>query len=114
MSKINIFKLLLLSGVMTLFSNITYADTNADTESVYLTQILNQLNAIKPLIVTASKVEPASNRIQFHCTSFKTIDGVTHPGLLDDINQIEAGITDQLNHVALEPRVLPPIHGDYM
>lgn len=83
-------------------------------ERIYLIQILNQLNAIKPLIIAASLQQPKTNRIQFHYGAYKDANKKQHNGLLDDINQIERGIQNKLNHVSSEPSLLPPIKGDYI
>ena len=84
------------------------------TERAYLTQILNQLQAIKPLIVSAAREQPATNRYQFHYVAFKDANGKNHHGLLDDINEMEKGLLDKLEKMPREPHSFQPIKGDYM
>jgi hypothetical protein len=81
-------------------------------EHIYLTQIVNQLDAIKPLIQAASRVQPKTHRRLFHYTAWQDAKNKWHPGLLDDLNQIESRIEKKLNHV--EPALFLPIQGDYL
>lgn len=83
-------------------------------ERIYLIQILNQLHAIKPLVIAASLQQSKTNRIQFHYVAYKDANKKQHNGLLDDLNQIETGIQNKLNHVPSEPSLLSPIKGDYI
>ena len=83
-------------------------------ERVYLIQMLNQLNAIQPLMIAAEKEQPKNQRIQFHYTQFRDSQGQLHNGLLEDIQAIKAGIEEKLNQVSIEPRTTAPIEGDYM
>lgn len=104
------FKSALLVLIVLFGSQVFANDTN---ERVYLTQILNQLNAIKPLVVAAAREEPSTNRYQFHYVSFTDANGKTHKGLLNDINEIEKGIIDKLDKMPKEARTFQPIQGDY-
>jgi len=92
--------------------DITYADT--EQENVYLTQILNALNAIQPLIIAAEKQQPQNTRIEFHYTKYQDSQGQWHNGLLEDVKAIQTGIKEQLNSVSVEPRTVMPLKGDYL
>lgn len=98
------------------FVSITSLDAEAGEreERIYLIQILNQLHAIKPLVIAASLQQLKTNRIQFHYMAYKDANKKPHNGLLDDLNQIETGIQNKLNHVPIEPSRLSPIRGDYI
>ncbi len=85
-----------------------------DQERMYLVQILNQLNAIQPLILKAQKEQPANTRIQFHYSQYKDTHGQLHNGLLEDAQAIKKGIEQALNHTSIEPRTVAPIKGDYI
>ncbi len=87
----------------------------ADTaqENIYLTQILNQINAVKPLIIAASHEQPKSNRIQFHYSKYMDSSGNLHNGLLEDLIEIENGIRQKLEAIPEEPNHFKPINGDY-
>jgi RAQPRD family integrative conjugative element protein len=83
-------------------------------ERVYLTQIVNQLNAIKPLIVAAQNEQPQGNRVKFHYSHYINADGRIQNGLLDDINAIEAGVREKLDKMPESPHEIKPIAGDFI
>lgn len=90
------------------------AYANNAQENTYLIQIVNQLNAIQPLILAAQKEQPANTRIQFHYTKYRDAQGKMHNGLLEDVNAIKQGIIEKINQTPVEPRVVNPIKGDYL
>lgn len=92
----------------------TIANANDQKERMYLRQLLNQLNAMKPLIIAASKEQPKTNRIAFHYMSYRDSHGKIHNGLIDDINRIEQEIRAKLYHLPPEPHSIPSIKGDYI
>lgn len=98
-----------------LFLLITATSSFADEakERIYLVQILNQLDAVQPIILAAAKEQPKNIRIQFHYTRYTDAKGQVHNGLLEDIQAIRAGIEQKLNQTSVEPRVVQPIKGDY-
>ncbi len=108
-------KIKLVIGVLlsiSLFSINAYASERQ--ERIYLTQIINQLNAIKPLVIAASLQQPKTNRVQFHYSHYLDAHHKKHNGLAEDLSQIEISIQNKLNHIPIEPSVLPPIKGDYI
>lgn len=86
---------------------------NEEQERIYLTQMLNQLQAIKPLVVAAAKEQPKENRIQFHYTRYRDVNGKIHNGLIEDINEIENGIKEKISQPSA-PHTFNPIRGDYV
>jgi RAQPRD family integrative conjugative element protein len=90
------------------------ANANEEKERMYLIQLLNQLNAMKPLIIAASKEQPRMNRTKFHYMSYSDIHGKKQDGLADDINQIEQKIRVKLYQIPAEPRDVPAINDDYL
>lgn len=84
------------------------------SEEIYLTQILNQIDAMKPLIIAAEKAQPANTRIKFHYSRYRDSHGNLHNGLLEDVQAIKSGISQKLNDTRVEPRVVTPIKGDYI
>lgn len=92
--------------------NTTYADT--EQENMYLTQILNALNAVQPLVLAAEKQQPLNTRVSFHYTKYQDSQGHWHNGLLEDIQTIRRGIQEQLSSVSVEPRSITPLNGDYL
>jgi len=87
---------------------------NEAREKIYLTQIINQLEAIKPLVISANKEEEKDARVKFHYTSYRDSNQLLHNGLLEDINEIQKGIQEKLNHTINEPRHFQEIKGDYI
>ena len=98
--------------IPSIFSTACFA--NDATEKMYLTQILNQIDAMQPLIIAAEKSQPANTRIKFHYSQYKDNHGKLHNGLLEDIQAIKSGITQKLNNTSIVPRVVAPIKGDYL
>lgn len=105
-----IFPLIIL--ILMTITNTSFAKDKQERE--YLIQLLNQLDAMQPLIIAAEKEQPKNLRVQFHYTKFKDSQGQIHNGLLEDIEAIRAGIKEKLNETQIEPRVFSPIAGDYM
>lgn len=83
-------------------------------EKIYLVQMINQLESLKPLIIAAAKEQPKNLRIQFHYTAYRDVTNKPHNGLLEDINEIEKGIQEKLNQTVSEPHRFAEIKGDYV
>lgn len=103
----SLFVLMLIS-----FSTVIYA--SEANENAYLIQMLNQLEALKPIIMAASKEQLSQSRIQFHYSAYRDRSGQLHNGLFDDITAIENGIKEQLNQKSIEPHRFTAIKGDYV
>jgi len=86
---------------------------NTVDENVYLKQIVNQLDAVQPLILAAQRAQPKNQRVQFHYEKYKDNHGKLHNGLLEDIQAIKSGINQKLNQVSVEPRQVVALKGDY-
>lgn len=89
------------------------SNASENLEKSYLLQILNQLEATKPLILAASKEQLPHLRVQFHYKAYQDYRGVMHNGLFEDINEIEKGIQDKLSQISSEPHQFESIKGDY-
>ncbi len=83
-------------------------------EKMYLIQMINQLEALKPLIIAAEKEQPRNLRLQFHYMAYHDASKKLHNGLLEDINEIEKGIQAKLNIPLSEPHRFAAIKGDYI
>jgi RAQPRD family integrative conjugative element protein len=88
--------------------------TTSDAEKAYLVQIINQLDAMQPLIIAAQNAQLSDKRVQFHYRHYQDSQGKTQNGLLEDVQAIKAGITQYLNQPAIEPRNVQPLQGDYL
>ncbi len=100
--------------IFTLCCAVSSAFASPEQERSYLVQLLNQLNAMTPLILAAEREQPKNLRIQFHYTAWHDAKGQLHNGLLEDVQAIKAGIRQKLDHTTVEPRALNVIRGDYL
>lgn len=92
----------------------TLANVSAEQEHIYLVQLMNQLNALVPVIRSTQKAQPKNQRVSFHYSAWLDGKGQKHNGLLEDIQAIKKGVAEKLNTVAIEPRFVAPIQGDYL
>ena len=82
------------------------ATANPEAEKVYLIQIVNQLDAMQPLIMAASDAQLPDQRITFHYQQYHDNQGHLHNGLLEDVQAVKAGILEHLHSPAIEPRLV--------
>jgi hypothetical protein len=79
-----------------------------------LVRIINQVNAIMPLLDEAqSEIEP-NTRIQLHIEPFKGSDGNIHAGLRTDLLSIRNALIDYINKPAIEPKTIKPLALDFI
>lgn len=79
-----------------------------------LVRVINQINAVMPLLDEAqSEIEPNS-RIQLHIESFEGADGKTHAGLRNDLLAIRNALIDYINKPAIEPKTIKPLSLDFI
>jgi RAQPRD family integrative conjugative element protein len=100
--------------IVTYLLCMTNAVANEENEKIYLIQMLNQLNALKPLIISASNEQQKNSRFQFRYTAFVNSNGKLQNGLLEDINELKKGIQARLNQKEVESQRFEPIKGDYI
>jgi RAQPRD family integrative conjugative element protein len=91
---------------------ISHSKSNVHFDET-LVQIVNQLNAITPLIEKAKHYQSKNTRVQLHLTKFKGSDGNIHNGLSEDISEIKKGIVAYLNKPTIEPRTIKPLDDDF-
>ena len=79
-----------------------------------LVRVINQINAVIPLLDEAqSEIEP-NTRIQLHIESFEGADGKTHAGLRNDLLAIRNALIDYINKPAIEPKTIKPLSLDFI
>lgn len=79
-----------------------------------LVRIINQINAVMPLLEEAkSEVEPNA-RITLHIDAFEGADGKTHEGLRDDLLSIRNALIDYINKPAIEPKTIQSLALDFI
>jgi len=93
---------LLVSGLLTAALPIQFAIADADGERESLARIAHELEAIQPLITEAASQANPDARIQFQ-----------YDWLRQDLNRIRRGIETHLDAPRAEPRIFPPLRGDY-
>jgi RAQPRD family integrative conjugative element protein len=78
-----------------------YATTNL--ENADLSLVVQQLQAVYPLIAEAQQQADPNARTQFH-----------YDWLRGDLNTVITGINQKLKPLPLEPREIKPLKGDYL
>lgn len=79
-----------------------------------LVRVINQINAVMPLLDEAqSEIEP-NTRIQLHIESFEGADGKSHAGLRNDLLAIRNALIDYINKPAIEPKTIKPLSLDFI
>lgn len=81
---------------------------------ITLVKMVNQLEAIKPLITQAAREQDANARVKIHFDSWTDANGVKHNGLRQDINAIQQALIHSINRQAVSPRVFTPIQHDFV
>ncbi|PJE14673.1 hypothetical protein [Legionella sp.] len=98
--------------IMNLVCVATYASEEALSQT--LVRVINQINAIMPLLDEAqTEIEP-NTRIQLHIESFEGSDGKSHPGLRNDLLAIRNALIDYINKPAIEPKTIKPLALDFI
>lgn len=103
---------ILITILITFFNTSAFA--NEEKERAYLFQLLNQLEAMKPLVISVSKEQSKTTRRPFNYMGYCDSHGKFHNGLINSINQIEQEIHTELYHLTVEPHKLPAIKDDYL
>lgn len=79
-----------------------------------LVRVINQINAILPLLDEAqAEIEPNA-RIRLHVDAFEGADGKTHAGVRDDLQQVRNALIAYINKPVLEPRTVKPLAFDFV
>jgi len=97
--------------ILSCSSMLTHADDASLNET--LVRIINQINAIQPLLDEAKLALDPHQRIQFHVEAFEGPDGKQHPGLRADLLNIRNALIDVINHPVIAPRVIEPLALDF-
>ncbi|HAT2073478.1 TPA: hypothetical protein JBF42_02285 [Legionella pneumophila] len=91
---------------------VGYAQEDALNQT--LVRVINQINAIMPLLDEAqTEIEP-NTRIQLHIEHFEGSDGKTHAGLRTDLLTIRNALIDYINKRALSPKTIKPLALDFI
>lgn len=114
-SKAKKLKMLLL-GFLISFSFLPEVQAQASTDQMNQTMVrmINQIDALFPLIEQAAKEQDKAARVQFHFNSWVDANGVKHDGLKDNLLEIRAALVNQINQSNLTPKQIAPMNGDYV
>lgn len=90
------------------------AYANNEQMNATVVQLINQINAMMPLIDTAEKQQDKTTAVQFHFDTFTDVNGKEHNGLRQDLLAIRASLIAQINEPPIEPRLVLPLQQDYV
>jgi RAQPRD family integrative conjugative element protein len=79
-----------------------------------LVKIIKQLEATKPLLNEAQQIQSPYPRVKIHFDPWIDANGVTHPGLRQDILRIQRALIHAVNRDNMEPRSYQPIKDDFI
>ena len=79
-----------------------------------IVKIIEQLNAIKPMIHRASQFQDKRERHQVHFYSWTDKDGNKHNGLYEDLNDIKKSLEQVIDAEKYDPEFVEPIKNDYV
>lgn len=105
-------KRLLLSCILSFTCLTSYASEEALHQT--LVRVINQLNAIVPLLDEAQTELEPNARIQLHIDAFEGADGQTHAGLRNDLLSIREALIDYINKPAVAPKTIKPLALDFI
>ena len=99
--------------LMVTLSSIT-AHASDEALNQTLVRVINQINAVMPLLDEAkTEVEPNA-RITLHIDIFEGADGKPHEGLRDDLLSIRNALIDYINKPVIAPKTIQPLALDFI
>ncbi len=99
--------------LMLVFISLT-AQANNPNLNETLVRIINQINAIMPLLDEAQNELNPNARIQLHIESFKDDEGHHHAGVRENLLMIRNGLIDYINQPVIAPRKIKPLNHDFV
>jgi RAQPRD family integrative conjugative element protein len=106
------FKLIALSLSSLMIVTTSFANDEQMRESIV--QIINQIQAIKPLINKAEHEQSSNPRIKIHFDQFSDGKGKIHNGLRQDLSDIQDALIQSINRETVEPRRFNPLKDDFV
>ena len=105
-----------LLGFLISFTLLPAVRTQASTDQMNQTMVrmINQIDALFPLIEQASKEQDNIARVQFHFNHWVDANGVKHDGLKENLLEIRVALINQINQSNLTPKQIVPMSGDYV
>jgi RAQPRD family integrative conjugative element protein len=78
------------------------ARADADTERGALIRLIQELDALEPLITEAERQADPAQRVRF-----------AYDWLRDDLARMQAGLREHVERPRTEPQTVEPLRGDY-
>jgi len=94
-------RFLITAGIVLTICQLSLADT--EQMNATLARVNMVLTQINPLINAAEKEQDKNARVKFQFDTLRA-----------DIEKIQAGISQEINLVSIQPRSVKPISGDYL
>ena len=108
------FLMLMLLGLLVISPSFAaYSDRNVSTT---LARIINQLDAILPLIEQGEKEQARQPQkaVRFHFTGFVTQDKQYHQGLKEDVLAMRQSIVKAIHQTPVAAQAIQPLSLDYI
>ena len=99
--------------IFLLFINISGHASNSVLNET-LVRIINQINAITPLLDEAKSELNHQDRIQLHIENFIDSKGLRHAGVRDDLLMIRNGLIDYINKPIIAPTKVKSLKNDFV
>jgi hypothetical protein len=102
--------------ILMLMITLTTLTTHASDEALNqtLVRIINQINAITPLLDEAQEEIEPNARITLHIDAFEGADGKHHAGLRNDLMSIRNALIEYINKPAIAPKTIQPLALDFI
>ena len=107
-------KLLLLIMLTASLGITSCAWATDDQMKETLVKIIEELQAIQPLIDQAAAEQPTNPRVMMHFDNWVDSSGVQHLGLKADLAAIQQALVTAVNRETIEPRVFAPLSHDFV
>jgi hypothetical protein len=98
--------------LLMIMSMTAYASDEALNQT--LVRVINQINAIMPLLDEAKKEVEPNARITLHIDAFEGADGKQHEGVRDDLLSIRNALIDYINKPVIAPKTIQPLALDFI
>lgn len=82
--------------------------------NTYLFKIVQEIDAISPLIKMAEKESPKNSRIKFHFSKYTNGKGKNVNGLKDDLQEIKKSILEHIEKPRTSPRKIDEMNFDFI
>jgi RAQPRD family integrative conjugative element protein len=92
----------LIFGLLGILLPVQFASADAEGERSALSRIIHELQSLETLISKAASQANPDARIQFQ-----------YDWLRQDLTRIRLGIQEHIDAPRIEPRIFPPLRGDY-